>query len=444
MLIHAQNGQVNFDFDFARFGYDSTSNYVEFYYSFRQNSLKLQKRPDGFYISARLHIEITDTLSGNQLLNKNWKIDNIVDTSQIRQNKSLLGLIGFVIPKGTYRCSVYGSDGLDTLRGKQIVETIDIKPLIDGRMAVSDIELSTNIKQEGSDTSSIFYKNTLEVVPNPIMIFGEGAPVLYYYAELYNLKNTGSSTPISVRTYIYNSRGERLSEKVKTIARGNDSRVEVGTFNLNKLPTDTYSLVVSAVDSGSNVGVASSKRFYVYNPSVKDTVRREVNNTDFLSSEFGILSTEEADNLFDYSKYIASSKEVSQYSKLQTPESKREFLFHFWKKRDNNPNTPENEFKDKYMERVRLSNERFGTINRKGMKTDRGRVYIVYGDPDEIDRYPSEVDKKPYEVWSYNQIEGGVVFIFGDVTGFSDYELLHSTKRGELRDDNWLRRIQSN
>ena len=40
-----------------------------------------------------------------------------------------------------------------------------------------------------------------------------------------------------------------------------------------------------------------------------------------------------------------------------------------------------------------------------------------------------------------HEIEGGVYFVFADLTGFSDYTLLHSTKRGELRDDNWQRRI---
>jgi hypothetical protein len=66
----------------------------------------------------------------------------------------------------------------------------------------------------------------------------------------------------------------------------------------------------------------------------------------------------------------------------------------------------------------------------------------MYGEPDEIERFPSELDKKPYEIWHYNSIEGGVIFVFGDVTGFSNFELLHSTKRGELRDDNWMRKIQ--
>jgi hypothetical protein len=50
---------------------------------------------------------------------------------------------------------------------------------------------------------------------------------------------------------------------------------------------------------------------------------------------------------------------------------------------------------------------------------------------------------KPYEIWFYNEIEGGVQFIFGDISGFGNYELLHSTKRGEVNDPDWERRLRT-
>ncbi len=80
-------------------------------------------------------------------------------------------------------------------------------------------------------------------------------------------------------------------------------------------------------------------------------------------------------------------------------------------------------------------------MGKEGWKTDRGRVYIMYGEPNEIERYPNQTQTRPYEIWSYYDLEGGVRFVFGDITGFADYQLLHSTKRGELRDQYWERRI---
>ena len=71
-----------FDFDFAQFGYDSTSNYIEFYYSFNQNDLSVNKNDTSMYVQGELKISIIDTASGKLLVDKDWKVVNeIKDTS---------------------------------------------------------------------------------------------------------------------------------------------------------------------------------------------------------------------------------------------------------------------------------------------------------------------------------------------------------------------------
>ncbi len=435
---------LEFDFDYARFAYDSTANYIEFYYSFSQDDLGVMQTETGFTSKAVLHIEIQDTVTKQLVVNKIWKIDNpIADTANRNTSKSLIGVIGIPIPSGIYRCIVTGADGSDSTKSKSITEIMKITPYISKNISISDVQLSSNIKQDNADSASIFYKNTLEVIPNPTMLFGIGVPVLFYYSELYNLQRKDSAGDVLLKSVVYNSKGTKLFEKSKWLTGNNNSRVEVGTVNITKYPTDTYTLVLYMADSATNVGVSSTKKFFVYNPGVKDTQKVVKINTDVLSSQFNVLSEEECDQMFEKVKYLAVSAEIDQYKNLDSLQSKRQFLFDFWKKRDTDFSTPENEFYNEYMERVRLSDERYGTINRAGSKTDRGRVYVLYGEPDQIDRYPSDIDKKPYEIWQYNQIEGGVIFVFGDVTGFSNFELLHSTKRGELRDENWLSRIET-
>jgi hypothetical protein len=91
---------------------------------------------------------------------------------------------------------------------------------------------------------------------------------------------------------------------------------------------------------------------------------------------------------------------------------------------------------------VSVVNKRYGSISREGWQSDRGRVYLLYGEADDIQRFPSSDDAKPYEVWEYNQIENGVVFVFIDRSGFGDYQLVHSTKRGELQDEGWERYLR--
>ncbi len=165
-------------------------------------------------------------------------------------------------------------------------------------------------------------------------------------------------------------------------------------------------------------------------------------DADLLSSEFNVMSEEELNLAFEQSRYIASSDEIKRWNSLPDIESKRVFLFNFWEQRDPNPSTPENERKIEYFERVRKADEMFRGSREKGWRSDRGRVYIIYGEPSEIDRYPNEMDAFPYEIWSYNNIEGGVIFVFGDITGTGQMILIHSTHRGEMHDENWFRRVQ--
>jgi GWxTD domain-containing protein len=437
---------VNFDFDYARFAHDSTSEYVEFYYSYKQDDFVLVKKDNNFCIQALLRIEIQDTLTKQFIVQKDYKIENpLQDTSRTALARNLIGVVGMIIPNGTYICKVTGSDANATKNTpKLLTELLSIKKGGDKKIALSDIQLASNIKNDNVNTKSVFYKNTLEVIPNPNMVYGEGLPVVYYYSELYNLKNDSLKNNLKLKALVYNGKKRLITSKQKYVTRNQNDLVEVNTINTSKFPTDVYTLALSVEDSISNYKALSIKKFYVFNPKVKDTVKTVVASGDMLSSEFSVLSTEECDDMFSKSKYIASGKELSQYKAIDSLNGKRKFLYDFWRRRDDDLSTPENEFKQKYFDRIRYANEKYSSMNKKGYKSDRGRVYIVYGEPDQIDRYPSSVDKKPYEVWSYNQIEGGVVFYFGDISGFSDYELLHSTKTGELQDTNWMSRIQQN
>lgn len=432
--------KIDFDFDYAQFGYDSTSNYVEFYYSFNQNSLKVTQTDSLKLAEGILHIEIEDTSSGTKVVDKDWKVSHQI-TNGSEAGKYLIGVVGFIIPHGNYKCKIGGRDVQDEKNRKDFVEYLKCQRFITEHISISDIQLASRIIQDSPNKESIFYKNSMEIFPIPSSVFGENQPVVFYYSELYNLLCVSGSENLKMISSVYNSKGKLVFTKSKSISRSHDSRVDVGSIVVNKYPTDTYTLAIALIDSASNYGVSSSKKFYVFNPSVQiaDTISGQLSGV--FASEFGVMSDEELDDIYGKSKYIASSSDIEKFEKINTTEGKREFLFNFWKEKDNDVSTAENEFYKNYFTRVGLSNQRYGSLSRVGWKSDRGRVFIIYGDPSEIERYPNQVDTKPYEIWYYNELEGGVIFIFGDLTGFSDYTLLHSTLRGELRDDNWLRRI---
>ena len=328
--VPAQNKtNFGFEFDYAQFGYDTTSNYVEIYYSFNQNDLSINSTDSSQFLKGILKISIEDTSSKKMLVDKEWNIVNNVKDS-IEANKSLVGVLGFVIPKGNYKIIVEGRDGKNEEKKRTITDHFSIVPMWRHNVSISDVQFASRIIQDSPNKNSIFYKNTFEIIPMTINVFGENQPVVFYYVELYNLKDI-SDNKLKLRSIIYNSRGKVISEKVKNISHSINSRVEVGTVVVNKYPTDSYILTEALVDSADNVGISSSKRFYVYNPSIAhpDTLYNN-GNASALGSEFSVMNEDELDKVFAESKYIAVPAEIDQYKTIKTLEGKKKFLYDFW------------------------------------------------------------------------------------------------------------------
>ena len=104
--------------------------------------------------------------------------------------------------------------------------------------------------------------------------------------------------------------------------------------------------------------------------------------------------------------YIIDDRERAAFQQLQTDEEREHFIEQFWLRRDPTPGTVENEFKEEHYRRIAYANEKFaGDV--PGWKTDRGRIYIVYGPPDEKESHPAgQAGGPPYEEWLYRKIEG--------------------------------------
>jgi len=436
--------QSNFDFefDYAQFGYDSVSNYVEFYYSFNQASLKAEQQNSHSKLEGILKVFVQDSVKGDTVIHNQWMVKHEITDTSAANSQILVGTLGFVIPKGSYICEVTGSDLHDKQNFRTIKENLKVNAYLDTAFAISDIQLASKMVQGSENKNSIFYKNTYEVIPIPNLVFGKSQPALFFYTEIYNLKSAWlKSSQIEMTQLLYNSKGKLIKEKSKKLSRNANTRVEVGSVILSTYPTDTYTLVIALIDSAANTGISTAKKFYVYNPDIIVSDTFEVAATSVISSAFGSMSEEEIDDIYEKSKYVATKNEIDKYEKISTLDGKREFMFEFWKAKDTDASTAENEYFRLYNQRLKVCEDRYTSMGKPGWKTDRGRVFLLYGDPTEIERYPNQLETRPYEIWQYTEIEGGIYFVFADLTGFSDYQLIHSTKRGELRDDSWERRI---
>jgi GWxTD domain-containing protein len=123
--------------------------------------------------------------------------------------------------------------------------------------------------------------------------------------------------------------------------------------------------------------------------------------------------------------YIITDQERAVFRSLRTDEERDQFIEQFWLRRDPTPATVENEYKEEHYRRISYSSERFRAANIPGWKTDRGRTYILYGSPDEIESHPSGGPTTyPFEQWLYRHLDGGgdnVVIEFVNRAGAGEF-----------------------
>lgn len=139
--------------------------------------------------------------------------------------------------------------------------------------------------------------------------------------------------------------------------------------------------------------------------------------------------------------YIITDEERRAFNRLATDDEREQFIYEFWRRRDPDPDTDENEYKEEYYERIAYANEHFSS-GKPGWMTDRGRIYIKFGKPNELETHPTggpyerpsyqgggSTVTYPFEVWFYRYIEGvgsGIEIEFVDPTGSGEYRIARS------------------
>jgi len=136
--------------------------------------------------------------------------------------------------------------------------------------------------------------------------------------------------------------------------------------------------------------------------------------------------------------YIITPEERAAFLQLETNEEREQFIEQFWLRRSSNPDLPDNDFKEEHYRRIAYANEHFAS-GIPGWKTDRGRIYIIWGPPDEIESHPTggtydrpmeegggSTTTYPWETWRYRYLEGiqeNVILEFVDPSSTGEYHL---------------------
>jgi GWxTD domain-containing protein len=310
-------------------------------------------------------------------------------------------------------------------------------PSIGDSATISDVALGAELEFDAQP--SRYTKNGVRFVPNPSKFYGSGMPMLYYYAELYGLKgDSASAESLTVTRSVIASESNKIAKQPSSrkYAMTSSSMVIADGFPAYTLRTGTYDLLI-AVEAPGQPERKVSKKFWVYrNEDLADGRDFAMDSdiaTQIFSSDQDIVMTIDPDSGLVLMQHLLTQKDMRRARDMD-PEGKRLFMLDYWSRQ--HPGDPD--AANRHFARVAEANRRYSFLNREGWKTDRGRVLIIYGEPDYVDRRYADAAGLDHEIWYYDKLEGGVLFVFVDKSGFGDLDLVHSTKRGEIYNPNAL------
>jgi len=434
--LFCQN-KLSVSMDISQFRFNADSSLVEVYYGILPGESN-----DSSVASYALSLSITENKT--EIIKNIWKIqDQSSPVSEEGKQQMVLDVMRYILAPGTYDFklivkSLIQSEKMDSMEIRKFV----VRKFNTEKISTSDIELAQNITPRNPNEKGAFDKNKFSVQPNVLSYYDAENQNVYYYFEIYNLLKKFRGKFFSVKRTVLDGHGLPLytlpSYVKKKRIRGNDD-VEVGMFSIANLPSGKYLLHFAVIDSNEKEMAATNTNFYVHNQQFVVPDREGLTlEQQMASSEIALLSQELLDNIINATKYLVDVQEKKVVSSLDNEKAKRIYLYRYWKEHDDQPDTPALESFREMIRRVQYSNSNFRHVKKAGWDSDRGRILITYGKPSEIQYYTNVPDFKEFQAWSYDNIESGVVFIFGVIGGFGDLRLLHSTKTGETNNIYWL------
>jgi len=362
----------------------------------------------------------------------------VEDTATI--NFSFIDQQRIPLPGGTYDFELDISDKNRDISPFIVNEEISIDFPKD-KLKVSGIELVESFTK--TTVENPLSKSGYDFIPYMDNFFPESINKITFYSEVYN---TGSlmaaDDKFAISTSIQSYENNSAISSFLRIKRETPKTVNVvfGEFDISKLPSGNYNLVVSVRDKNNKELASNILFFQRSNPSMNFDLN-DISSID-LNTSF-TSRFQNADSLRENTRSlfpIASANE-KLFIKTQLPKASLDVMqkfFHvFWFTRNNlDPLLAWNN----YYEQVLIVDNDFHSINKKGYETDRGRVYLQFGPPNSRSQSYDEPRAYPYEIWHYyklgNQTNRKYIF-YARENATNDFELLHSDAQGEIYNPKW-------
>lgn len=436
--------------NYSQFKFDSSTTLVELYYSFPDTALVYK------HIGKKLSCELQCSLNIYNNLGvvdkRTWIVEKVFenDSDALHQRSDLIGIQKIYLMPGQYKFSMNFIDLTDNTKKDSLKFDLNVKDFISSKMQLSDIQLSQHISQYDSTTnmySQKYIKSELVVLPLPTDAYVGTSPVLYAFTEIYNLKSTFKLDSFQIKYIILDNTKKEVFDVVYQRPIVSNDQIDVLQLPVDVLNSGVYFLkqILPITRNGIIDSLVNLKKFYLLNPDLPAEQSTLLSEDEmFLRSEFSTISEKRIDDMFAMTKFVASVNEVDTYTQLTSLSAKQKFLYRFWSQRDPNPATQVNERYEEFKKAVDYAKRNYkSSLNPQGWNSDRGKILLKYGFPTQIDRkyFSSRMDSVqtyPYEIWYYDNIQGGAIFAFVDMRGLENFAQVHSTALGEVNQPNWF------
>lgn len=436
----AQEKSIRAYLSYAAFAVPDDLAFIETYLAIEGSSVVFKEIEKG---SFQATIDVTIIFTSNDTIRDfaKYELNSPVVNDLNRTNFGIIDQQRFSLPNGNYTMEVLLAD-----QNNPEVPAFSTTEMITLDFKQDEVQLSAIQLIEGfekSQKNSIITKNDFDLLPLVYAFYPESAQKLSFYTEIYNTSIAlGSEGKFMVNYFIESFENLRRMQDFFFRRRFDAQKVNVvlASLDITQLPSGNYNLVVEVRDAANKLITENRVFFQRSNPSVR------FNLGDIASVSIGntfVSNYTHADTLRDYLLSLAAiSTEVERdyaFGLAKTADilTMQRYFFNFWQNR--NIDNPEGEWLA-YQQEVKKVNHTFSTLIKKGYATDRGRVYLKYGPPDQMVKNYSEPSAYPYEIWHYytlgRQRNKRFVFVTKDIVT-NDFVQVHSDAIGELSNYRW-------
>lgn len=365
--------------------------YIEFNCEIPYQKLFYEETDSIIFSRTTIPFKLSNLLTRDSLVDTLYRQFTIPSFSEAAQQQmSYIIQFGMYVPEGEFKYSI------EILSGAK-------KGIKEGRVeikkedyTISDILVASEI---ALDTLGIFLrKGNLRVTPHPSKIFNERFDKMYLYYELYDI--TPDSTHLDIIYTVKDTIGKVVRQMSRRVAKKYESQAINLGFDIHNFDPGLYYLGILITDEKARTIAQKEVMF-----EITKAIQKEV--------------TFEGMPHYDEIEYFLTPDQYKFFKGLPD-EGKIDYLKRFWRVYDYY----------EIAERFDYANEYYKQGRKSGSKTDRGRIYIKFGKPDDVDKgKPIDYREwKPYEHWQYYN---GLEFIFVDIHGTNEYTLVWTNAETE-------------